>query len=159
VGSLRRALAACLLPAAAGAQEFDFKPRLQSGWRADLLSGPPAGIELGASANLPVGYYLRLDLALAGGVARRDERAVSEGRVDLAARYLLDPFREFRWGAYAGGGLTSRWVDRAGWRADLLVLVGLEGPESHGWRTAVEVGAGGGVRLGLVLRHVRQNGR
>jgi hypothetical protein len=159
VRRLRRALAACLLPAAAGAQEFDFKPHLQSGWRADLLAGPPAGIELGAGANVPVGYYLRMGLDVAAGVARRAERAVPGGRVDIAARYLLDPFREFRWGPYAGAGLTTRWVDGAGWRADLLVLLGIEGPESRGWRTAVELGAGGGVRLGLVFRRARQNGR
>ena len=156
---LRRALAACLLPAAIGAQAFDFKPRLQTEWRADILAGPPAGIELAAGGNVPVGYYLRLNLDAAAGVARRDDRAVAGGRVDLAGRYVLDPFHEFRWGPYAGGGLTARWTDGAGWRANLLVLLGIEGPESHGWRTAVEVGAGGGVRLGIVCRRARQNGR
>lgn len=155
----RGALAACLLPVAIAAQGFDFKPRVQSGWRADALAGPPAGIELGASSNLPLGYYVRLGLDAAVGAARRGDRAVGSGRVDLAGRYLLDPFREFRWGPYAGGGLTARWTDGDGWRANVLVLIGLEGQESHGWRPAVEVGAGGGVRLGIVFRRARQNGR
>jgi hypothetical protein len=116
-------------------------------------------VELGAGANVPVGYYVRVQVDAGAGVARRDDRAVASGRVDLAGRYLLDPFREFRWGPYAGGGLTARWVDGSGWRAHLLVLLGMEGPASHGWRTAVEVGAGAGVRLGIVLRRARQNGR
>ena len=149
----------CLPPAAAGAQAFELKPRLQTGWRADAILGSPAAIEIAAGANVPVGYYVRMGFDAAVGVARRNDRAVPAGRVDVAARYLLDPFREFRWGPYAGGGLTAGWVDGAGWRAHLLVLVGIEGPESHGWRSAVEVGAGGGVRLGAVFRRARHNGR
>ena len=157
--SLRRTLAACLLPAAAGAQELTVRPRLQAEWRADVLAGPPAGIEFGAGVNVPLGYYLRLSVDAAAGMARRGNGAVGSGRAELAGRYLLDPFSEFPWGVYAGGGLTARWFDDSGWRANLLVVLGLEGPASHGWRTAVELGAGGGLRLGVVLRRARQNGR
>ena len=150
---------ACLLPLAAGAQVFAFTPNVQAGWRADAMFGVPHGAELGAAINVPAGYYVRLGLDAGAGVAAGDARAALAGRVDLTARYLLDPFSEFRWGPYAGGGLTSRWADTAGWRASLLVFLGLEGPASHGWRTAVEMGAGGGLRFGIVFRRARRNGR
>jgi hypothetical protein len=156
---VRRALAAWFMATALGAQEPAFTPRVQAGWRTDVLFGSPAAGELGAGINVPVGYYVRVGLDAGAGVARLDDRAVPSARADLAVRYLLDPVREFRWGPYAGGGLTTRWTDRAGWRASLLALVGIEGPESHGWRTSVEVGAGGGLRLGVVFRRARRNGR
>ncbi len=155
----RLAAVVIAFPIALEAQSFAFQPRVQPEWRADALFGSPTGAELGWGANVPVGYYLRLTATAAVGVARRDDRVVAAARVDVASRYLLDPFREFRWGPYAGGGLTTRWADRRGWRSDLLVLLGIEGPESHGWRTAIEVGAGGGARLGVVLRPARKNGR
>jgi hypothetical protein len=75
------------------------------------------------------------------------------------ARYLLDPLRQFKWGPYAGGGFTAQWDRRANWHGDLLVLVGIEGPVRAGWRPAVELGLGGGARLGVVLRRARSNGR
>jgi len=77
----------------------------------------------------------------------------------VVARYLLDPFREFRWGPYAGAGFSAQWNRGADWRGDLLLLVGVEGPAHEGWRTAVELGRGGGARLGVVLRRARSNGR
>jgi hypothetical protein len=96
---------------------------------------------------------------VAAGVVSRDGAAVTGGRVDLVTRYLLDPFREFRWGPYGGGGFTAQWDRRANWRSDLLVLIGVEGPVHAGWRTAVELGLGGGARLGVVFRRARSNGR
>ena len=88
--------------------------------------------------------------------------AVFSGRVDLATRFLLDPFHEFSWGPYAGAGFSAqflRWDRRTNWRGDLLVLIGIEGPAHAGWRTAVELGLGGGARLGVVLRRARSNSR
>jgi hypothetical protein len=75
------------------------------------------------------------------------------------SRFLLDPFKEFRWGPYLGGGFTALWENGGGWRGRLLVLLGVEGPAHAGWRTSVELGLGGGARLGVVLRRARVNGR
>src|ERR1035437_8811048 len=87
--------------------------------------------------------------------------AVASGRVDVLTRYLLDPFHEFRWGPYAGGGVTAQWDRRANWRGDLLLVVGGGGAARGGWGTAggAQLGGGGGARLGWVLRRARSNGR
>ena len=146
-------------PARASAQSEPFKPAVQFEARLDVLGGPPAGAQAGVGANVAAGYYTRIGADLAAGASSHDGGVAACGRVDLAARYLLDPFHEFRWGPYAGGGITARWDGRANWRAGLLLLVGMEGPAHAGWRTAVELGLGGGARLGLVLRRARSNGR
>jgi hypothetical protein len=146
-------------PARARPQSEPFKPAVQFEARLDVLGGPPAGAQVGAGVNVAAGYYTRIGADLAAGASSRDGGVAASGRVDLAARYLLDPFHEFRWGPYAGGGVTALWDGRANWRAGLLLLIGIEGPAHAGWRTAVELGLGGGARLGLVLRRARSNGR
>jgi hypothetical protein len=146
-------------PAPTAAQQVAFQPPVQFEARLDLLGGPPAGVQVAAGANVAADYYLRIGADVAAGVAARGGAAVASGRVDVAARYLLDPFHEFRWGPYAGGGFTTQWNRVAGWRGDLLLLVGVEGPAHRGWRTSVELGLGGGARLGVVFRRARSNGR
>jgi hypothetical protein len=163
--TLRRALgfiiAIAAAPSLARAQADPFKTALQFEARADVLAGPPAGGQLGVGANVAAGYYVRIGLDAALGASSRDGAAVLSGRVDLASRFLLDPFKEFAWAPYAGGGITAQWFfDRRGVpRADLLLLIGLEGPARAGWRTAFELGLGGGARLGVVLRRARSNSR
>ncbi len=146
-------------PACARAQSDLFKPPVQFEMRADLLAGPPAGAQLGAGANMTAGPYIRIGADAALGASSRAGGAVASGRVDFVSRYLLDPFREFRLGPYVGGGFTAQWDRRANWRGDLLVIIGVEGPVHAGWRTSVELGLGGGARLGVVLRRARSNGR
>jgi hypothetical protein len=146
-------------PADAPAQAAPFKPAVQFEARLDVLGGPPAAAQAGAGLNVAAGYYTRIGVDAAAGASARDGGVVASGRVDLAARYLLDPFHEFRWGPYAGGGVTVLRTGAAGWRGGLLLLVGMEGPVHAGWRTAFELGLGEGARLGLVLRRARSNGR
>ena len=147
------------VPGVLRAQLETLKPPVQFELRADLLGGPPAGVQAGVGANVPAGYYLRLGVDAAAGASVRDGDAFTSGRVDVVARYLLDPFRQFRWGPYFGGGFTAQWDRHAMRRGDLLLLAGIEGPAHAGWRTAVELGLGGGARLGVVLRRARSNGR
>jgi hypothetical protein len=142
-----------------GAQAFQFKPRTQIEARADAILGSPSAVQLGVGANVPLDYYVRLGAAVAGGTGWQDGHTTGSARVDVTARYLLDPFHESRWGFYGGGGLSARWEDSAHWRPYLLLLGGVEGPASRGWRTAFEAGIGGGVRIGIVLRRARQYGR
>jgi hypothetical protein len=146
-------------PTALAAQDYDFRPRVQWDARADGLFSGRGEAQLGAGANLPAGYYVRLGATVATGVTWRAERAVAGARTDLVVRYLLDPFREMRWSPYAGAGCTVHWDDAAHWRGYLLALVGIEGPPGRGWRTAAEIGLGGGFRAGIVLRRARANGR
>lgn len=152
---------AALVAAAAPlhAQPDAFRPPVQFEMRADLLAGPQAGAQLGVGANVAAGSYVRIGMDAAGGASSRDGTAFASGRVDVVARYLLDPFREFRWAPYIGGGFTAQWDRRPARRGDLLVLVGVEGPARAGWLTSVELGLGGGARLGVVLRRARSNGR
>ena len=160
---MRRALlwilAISAAPSIAFAQTDTFKTAVQFEARVDALAGPPAGGQIGVGANVAAGYYIRIGLDAAAGVSSRDGAAVLSGRVDLASRFLLDPFKEFAWAPYAGAGITAQWDQRGERRADLLLLVGLEGPAHAGWRTAVELGLGGGARLGVVLRRARSNSR
>jgi hypothetical protein len=153
------ALVVVAAPSAAFAQVEPFKPVVQFETRFDALGGPPAGAEAGIGANIPAGYYVRLGADVAAGAVSRGGEAVASARVDFATRFLLDPFREFRWGPYVGGGFTVQWDQRANWRGDLLLLLGFEGPVHAGWRTSVELGLGGGARLGVVFRRARSNGR
>jgi len=152
-------MAFTVAPAALFAQGEPFKPAVQFETRIDALGGPPAGAQLGIGANVAPDYYLRIGADAAFGAAARNGTAVAAGRVDIISRYLLDPLHEFRWGPYAGAGMTALWDQRANWRADLLLVLGIEGPVHAGWRTSVELGLGGGARLGVVLRRARSNGR
>lgn len=152
-------LAVAAAPLALRAQFAPPKPDVQFELRADVLSGPPAAGQLGVGVNVPAGSDVRLGIDAAGGAAVRDGAAFASGRVDAAARYLLDPYGAFKWVPYVGGGLTAAWDRRGMRRADLLIMAGIEGPAKGGWRTAFEVGLGGGARLGVVLRRARSNGR
>src|SRR5665213_3967503 len=118
--ALRRALLCCcaaiaVAPASALAQldSFAFKPAVQFEMRADLLAGPPATVQAGVGANVAAGFYMRIGADATVGASSRAGGAVASGRVDLVARYLLDPFRQFRWGPYVGGGFTAQWEHRA----------------------------------------------
>ncbi|MFI5311515.1 MAG: hypothetical protein ACHQQ3_09800 [Gemmatimonadales bacterium] len=150
---------AATAPSPVAAQDYAFKPRVQWEGRADGVLGPANSWQAGLGANVPADYYVRLGGTVAAGITQRGDRTVASGRIDAMARYLLDPVAEMRWGPYAGAGFSAAWDDGARWRAYLVALLGIEGPARGGWRTAIEVGLGGGVRAGLVLRRTRSNGR
>jgi hypothetical protein len=151
--------AAASAPSTALAQADTFKISPQFEARVDALAGPPSAAQLGVGANVAAGYYIRVGLDAAAGPAWHDGATVLSGRVDLASRFLLDPFHESAWAPYAGGGFTAQWDRDGNRRGDLLLLIGVEGPAHAGWRTAVELGLGGGARLGVVLRRARPNSR
>lgn len=119
--------------------------------RLDVLGPSPYSLQPGAGANLALGTYTRAGVN-AGLSTRPDSAALADRwRVDLIARFLLDPFRQQRWGVAVGGGLSIRR------RAFLVVILELEGPEYEGWLPALQIGASGGVRAGIVARRaVRQ---
>jgi hypothetical protein len=107
---------------------------------------------LGAGGIGRLGTYARGVLLVAGGAARVDDRTRGSARVEGVVRFLLDPLRERRLGAYAGAGVSASWIDGDGWRTPLVVAFGVEGPRRGGHALAAEVGLGGGARLALVLR-------
>jgi hypothetical protein len=156
---------AILLAAAAGAlralgaQDYAFTPAVQWQARAEAAtSGRGNGALAGGGFNVPAGYYVRLGLEGMAGVLSQGGGTRTTGRVDFSARFLFDPFAEQRAGWYGGAGVSAIQSERE-WRPYLLLVLGREGPTAGRWRTAIETGIGGGVRLGVVLRRARQNGR
>jgi hypothetical protein len=128
--------------------------RIQSEGRLDAIFARTSGVEAAYGFTVPVGIYVRSGIIAGVGVGRHG----AEGRTDFISRFSFDPFRQTRWAPYAGAGLSGRYrtdLD-GGSRAYLLVFLGVEGPlplgELSGWVPAVEVGLGGGARVGLILR-------
>ena len=120
--------------------------------RLDLLVGRSAALHLGAALGMRSGLYLRPTVVVAAGPAWQHDTVRTSGRVEALARFVLDPFRESSVGLYAQGGLTALYDPWERWRGLVIVAVGAELPARAGGVWAVEVGLGGGVRLGLALR-------
>jgi hypothetical protein len=117
--------------------------------RVDGLAGgreSPAALHGGAGAARRLGTYVQL--VLAGG-AGPSEDGIS-ARLETAARFHLDPFRQRRWGVYGGAGAGVHWADST--EPFLLVVLGMEGPQRGRWAPALELGLSRGVRLGVALR-------
>jgi hypothetical protein len=126
----------------------------QSETRVDGIFARSTGLEAGYGFSIPAGIYVRTGLVGGVGAGRHGV----ESRADFFSRFSLDPFRQSRWSPYAGAGLSGRFrsTDDGGAKAYLLVFLGLEGPlpygQVSGWVPAVELGLGGGARIGLILR-------
>ena len=127
---------------------------IQNEIRLDGIVGRTSAVEAGYGVSIPGGIYVRNGLVLGGGVAQHG----ADARADFISRFSLDPFRQSRWAPYGGAGLSGRFRSEAdgGSRAYLVVFVGVEGGlpagARSGWVPAVELGLGGGARLGIVLR-------
>jgi len=141
------------------AQGYVFMPRLQPEVRAEAVVARHASALVLVGANVPVGLYVRVGADVGAGVADSDHGTVAATRADVALRFLLDPFAEHAWGPYAGGGLTVRREGGEPARAGLLLILGVEGRRARRWTPAVEAALGEGVRVALVLRKRRANGR
>ena len=140
--------------------------RVQRELRLDAIAARASALHLGIGANVEMGSYLRTGLTAAGGATRLPGgHTVGSGRVDVIGRFLLDPFREFRWGPYAGAGASLLYTrsaspaDRDRWRGVVVAVVGVEGSAAGAVRPAVELGLGGGARVGVVLRWGRTERR
>ncbi len=150
---MRAALAAAALSGGAlGAQTP--QQAIQSEIRADAFVSRWTAVQGGVGISFPAGLYLRPGAVIALGSGGKG----FDSRIDLFARFTLDPFRENRWGLYGGGGISGRHVerDRPSSHAYLMVFAGLEGPlrgaALAGWAPAFEIGLGGGARIGFALR-------
>lgn len=116
-------------------------------------------LHAGVGINVPLGSYVRLELDGAGGVTRRDDADHHSGRGDAIARFLLDPFAESPWGLSIGGGMSALFADGARMHTYLVVVADLEAPRLGGIVPALQVGLGGGLRMGLVARAYRAGRR
>jgi len=146
------ALAVLCVPALVTAQG-SLQP-LQTEVRVDGLFAADPAVHAGFGLTVPAGIYVRTGLVLGAGVGRHG----LEGRSDLIARFTFDPLRQSRWGPYGGAGVSARFnsTDESGTKGYLLFFLGMEGPlapgRSSGWVPFLEVGVGGGARVGAGLR-------
>lgn len=117
----------------------------------DVRSTERWTLQGGAGVNVPLGYYVRLEIDGAAGVTKRDSVDYTSGRVDAIARFLLDPFGETPWGLSIGGGMSA-FVAQSRTKGYLVVVTDLEAPRIGPVVPALQLGLGGGVRVGIVLR-------
>jgi hypothetical protein len=152
------ALALAVSPAAAQ-QPSRLHPELRVD-AIDVRSTRDATVHAGVGVGVPLGYYARLGLVAAGGVTRREDVERGSGRVDVVARFLLDPFREMRWGLSVGGGLSVAHTAGEDWRELLVVVVDAEAPAVRRYVVpSFQVGLGGGVRVGVIARRYQSRRR
>ena len=150
------------LAPAAGAQQVarSSLPPLELRVDAIDVRSPHSGtLQAGVGANLPLGSYVRLEIDGAGGVTRRDSIDYDSGRVDVLARFLLDPFAETPWGLSIGGGISAIFRDGARTHEYLVVIIDAEAPRIRSVVPTVQLGLGGGVRVGVIARAARARQR
>lgn len=121
-------------------------PRTQVEARIDGFTGDDWAVHAGVGISAPLGTYVRFGPVAGVGTGAH---GVSS-RIDLVARFTLDPFREKPWAPFAVGGISARFDDSS--RQYLVLMAGIEGPVRRGWATALEFGFGGAFRAGVALR-------
>src|SRR5213075_2204689 len=128
------------------------QPPAYAEYRADAIVGRGTAAQGGAGVVVPLGIYIRLGIDAAAGATWRGDATRASGRVDVIGRFLLDPFRETRLGLSLGGGVSVPYTDgEQRVRPYLTVVIDVEG-RVHGPVTpALQIGLGGGTRIGVVL--------
>jgi len=140
--------------------EAQNQPPVYSEYRADAIVGLGTAAQGGVGVVVPLGVYVRLGIDAAAGATWHDDATRASGRVDVIGRFLLDPFRETRLGLSLGGGISVPYADgQQRVRPYLTVVIDVEG-RVHGPVTpALQLGLGGGTRIGVVLRTSRPRWR
>lgn len=153
----RAALAALLVGVVAprallaqDAQQMTVQPEI----RVEVMySERQSSLHAGAGAQIPLGYYVRIGVIGAIGAPIGGDGGNASARIDLLGRFLFDPFRQSRFGLSAGGGVSIRAERGERARPLLLAAVDIEGRRtSAGIVPALQLGLGGGVRIGVALR-------
>jgi hypothetical protein len=121
-------------------------------YRADAIGGRQTAAEGGVGLTIPAGLYVRVAAIGALGSAWRDGRATLAGRTDVIARFLLDPLRQMPVALSAGGGISVPYQRGREVRPYLTAVIDLEGRRRGRFTPALQLGLGGGTRLGIVLR-------
>jgi hypothetical protein len=122
-------------------------------YRADAIIGRGTSAQAGLGAVFLMGTYVRTTVDAAGGATWRDDVTHASGRADVIARFLLDPFREARLGLSLGGGVSVPYASGdAHVRPFLTAVIDVEGRIRANVTPALQVGLGGGTRIGLALR-------
>jgi hypothetical protein len=120
--------------------------------RVDAIFARATTVHAGLGLGFRTGYNIRAHVVGAAGFAVEGGTTEPSARGDATLRLLLDPFGENRSGLSIGGGLTMLYDGFADTRTLGMIVVGLEGAPRGRVVWAVEVGLGGGARVGVVLR-------
>ena len=128
------------------------QPRLQPEARVDFIDARATAAHVGVGISVPASMYVRLGIVGAAGQAWNDGHTTAAGRIDGLVRFVVDPLREFRWAPYAMGGVGGIYDGDERWRAVVVGVLGIEGPGAGTVIPALEVGFGGGFRVGVALR-------
>lgn len=150
-------LAAVALICAAGSRSPGQQQRLRipayGELRGDAIVGGGTALQAGGGIVFPAGIYVRVNVDGAAGTRFRDGEGRTSGRVDAIARFLLDPFRELPVGLSLGGGVTVPYTDGdTGVQPYLTAVIDIEGRRRGRFTPALQIGLGGGTRVGVVLR-------
>jgi hypothetical protein len=151
-GSAYLLFVALFMPLRASGQQIE--QRFQGEARLDGIFARSTAVEAGYGLSIPAGLYVRNGIIGGAGVGRHG----ADGRLDFVSRFSFDPFRQSRWAPYAGAGFSTRFRSArdGGTRGFLLAYLGIDGPLAlgarTGWAPALEVGFGGGTRVGVILR-------
>lgn len=128
-------------------------PPVYAEYRADAIAGRGTAAQGGGGVSVPLGIYVRLAVDASAGATWRDGTTRASGRVDAIGRFLLDPFREVPVALSLGGGVSVPYADGdSRVRPYLTLVVDLEGRARGPISPAVQLGLGGGARVGVVLR-------
>src|SRR5258708_21726724 len=128
-------------------------PPITKELRVDALIAGHTAVEAGGSVIVPGGVYARTAFTAATGAICRRGATESATRIDVVSRFLLDPFRESPYGLSIGGGVgVTNAADASRWRPYLALLFDLELSRSGRVTPALQLGLGGGARLGFLLR-------
>jgi len=133
--------------------------RIRTEVRVDAFAARADAVHAGFGWATDLGTYVRLAGVLGAGVAHAEDRTAASGRVEVTGRFLLDPFRQARWGLYGATGIMARHDDGPGTRGYMTLALGLELPSERPGVTAVELGIGGGVRVAVAIRQGRRGRR
>jgi hypothetical protein len=165
--AMRSLVAGCGLLVAGAVAHAQSNPPLPRLMNEGMVNGRFArsnAIELGWSLIVPMSPYIRGHLTAAGGYIRRDQLWMRESRYEGSVRFLLDPFRQARFGLSfgAGFGMTNSdglfgRPDPFGrryqtWRPFMVTYTDVELRKSAGLTPALQLGIGSGIRFGLLVR-------
>jgi hypothetical protein len=157
---LATSLAIALALLASSGARAQNQPPAYTEYRADAIVGRGTTVQGGAGVVVPLGIYVRLGVDAAAGATRRDQLTRASGRVDVIGRFLLDPFRETPVGLSLGGGVSLPYTDgEQRLRPYLTLVIDVEGHVRGPVTPALQVGLGGGTRIGVVLRTSRPRWR
>ena len=142
-----------------GGRQASLSSRIRTEARADAFAARIDALHAGVGLATDLGTYFRLAGIIGVGAADVGSEIVASGRAEILGRFVLDPLRQARWGVYGATGVVARYEESPGTRGYLTLLLGVELPSDRPRVTALELGIGGGVRIGIAIREGRSGRR